>query len=176
MSGVMVMLARLPRGLWLGLGAFALLMLVWGWHGRTVRQARTAGAAEQAALDLQAYAAAAAQAAARQTQLVRELSVAQAAISKGVDDGLAVDVADLTRRYDDLRLRWAAARRAGAAGEGGATALSLTAGAADDAACKARGWGDFDTAAAAAQVADQAIAKDDAWIVWARAQAAAWPD
>jgi hypothetical protein len=35
---------------------------------------------------------------------------------------------------------------------------------------------DFNTAAAAAEAADQAIAKDDAWREWARAQARAWPE
>ena len=173
MSGLVAML---PRWLWAGLGGMGLLLALWAWHGRELRHARAAGAAEQAALDRAVYEGAAKSAAARQAQLVRELAVAQAAISKGVDDGLAVDFADLARRHDDLRLRWAAARAAGAAGAGGAVAVSGTAGTADDAACAARGWVAFDTAAAAAHAADQAIAKDDAWISWAKAQGQAWPD
>jgi|GEM_PF-6639479 len=176
MSALILMLARLPRGLWFALGAMALLLLVWGWHGREVRQARLAGAAEQAALDKAVFEAAATEAAARQGHLVRELAAVQAEISKGVDDELAVDFADVTRRYNDLRLRWAAARGDGAASQGGAVTLSRAASAPDDATCAARGWVDFETAAAAAYAADQAIAKDDAWISWAHAQTAAWPE
>ena len=176
MNIVMRMLARLPRWLWAGLGGMALLLTVWGWHGRELRQARAAGAAEQAALDRVAYEKAVMQAAQQQAQLVRELAVAQAMISKGVEDGLAGKFADLARRHDDLRLRWAAARASGATGGRAATAVSNAAGTADDAACAARGWVAFEVAAAAAHAADQALAKDDAWISWVRAQQAAWPD
>jgi hypothetical protein len=172
----MSVLAMLPRWVWAGLGSLGLLLALWGWHGHEVRQARMKGAAAQAALDRAAFAQATQEAAVRQARLVRDLAVAQSMISKGVEDGLADRFADLARRSDDLRLRWAAARAAGAAGAGGAVAVPGTPGGTDDAACAARGWVAFDTAAAAAHAADQAIAKDDAWISWARAQAAAWPD
>ena len=176
MSALMAMLVRLPRWLWAAAGGAACLALVWGWHLREVHLAHAAGAAEQAALDRASHEREAAQAAAMQAQLVRELAVAQAAISRGVEHGLAVDFADLDRRHDDIRLRWAAARAAGAAGGGGTTAVSHATGPDDDAACAARGWVAFDVAAAAAHAADAAIAKDDAWISWARAQQAVWPD
>ena len=170
------LLAMVPRTIWVGLGGLGLLLALWAWHGHEVRSARAAGAAAQAALDRAAYEAAAREAAARQARLVRELGVAQTMISKGVEDGLADRFADLARRHDDLRLRWAAARAAGAAGAGGAAALPGAADATDDAACAARGWVAFEVAAAAAHAADQAIAKDDAWIAWTKAQGQAWPD
>lgn len=172
----MNMLAMLPRWVWAGLGSLGVLLALWGWHAHEVRQARIQGAAAQAALDRAAYEQAAREAGARQARLVRDLAVAQTMISKGVEDGLADRFADLARRHDDLRLRWAAARAAGTAGTGGAAAVPGTASSIDDAACAARGWVAFDIAAAAAHAADQAIAKDDAWISWARAQATAWPD
>jgi hypothetical protein len=169
-------LARLPRALWLVLGGAALLAALLFWHGQRVERARAAGAAAQAAVDRAAFEKAAAAAAQKQQRLVQALADRQAVISKGTEDELARDLADLARRYDDLRLRWAAARRGGDAGGGGAIAVSAAAGAVDDAACAARGWVDFNTAAAAAEAADTAIAKDDAWRAWAEAQGQAWPD
>ena len=61
------------------------------------------------------------------------------------------------------------------AGDDHPTAVSGAAAGAAAADCAAAGWVSFDTAAAAAEAADRAIAKDDAWIAWVSAQAAAWP-
>jgi hypothetical protein len=169
-------LASVPRAVWLALGGVALIGVLLIWHGQRVESARRAGAEAQAAIDRAAYREAAAEAAQKQRQQVQALTARQAVISKGTDDELARDFADLAQRYDDLRLRWAAARLGGDAGAGGATALPAAADRVDDAACAARGWVDFNTAAAAAQAADEAIAKDDAWRDWALAQARAWPD
>lgn len=139
-------------------------------------QARLDGAASQAVLDRAAYSVAAADAAARQGHLVRQLVARQATISKETDDALMLDVDNLGRRYDDLRMRWAAARASGGGtSEDGAVAVPTSATGFVEAACEASGWVDFETASAAAQAADEAIAKDDAWIAWAEAQRLAWP-
>ncbi len=174
--GVLAGVRRLPFWMWAGPGV---LLMFWGavrWHEGRLRHARAEGAAAQAALDRAAFVEAGAAAAAAQRALVDAVAARSAMISKGTDDELARDHADLARRYDALRLHWAEARASGGgAGAGGAAALSHTAGAADDAACAARGWVDFETASASAQAADEAIAKDDAWIGWAATQAAVWP-
>jgi hypothetical protein len=173
--GILAQARRLPGWAW---GMLAAVVLIWGavrWHEGRLLSARTEGAAAQAVLDRGAFEAAGAAAAAAQRALVDAGAARAARISKGTDDELARDHADLARRYDALRLRWATARGGeGGAGARGAATLSHTAGAADDAACAARGWVDFETASAAAQAADEAIAKDDAWIAWAEAQAGAW--
>lgn len=158
-----------------GLGAVLLLWGVVRWHEGRLVVARREAAAAQAALDRAAFDAAAAAAAVVQGRLVRELAGRQAVISKGTDDAIVRDFADLGRRYDDLRVRWATVRSGGADADG-ATAISGPAGGTLDAACAAGGWVDFEIASAAAQAADQAIAKDDAWIEWASAQAAVWPE
>jgi hypothetical protein len=163
-------LKRLPRGVWLALAA------LWRWHSHQVHAARAAGAAAQKAADQAAYQQAATAAAAAQHRLVTQLAAAQARISQGTANDLDKANADLARRYDDLRLRWAAVRAdPRGAGGAGAAALPDTAGPADLAACAAQGWVDFDTAAAAAHAADEAIGKDDAWRQWVSEQAAAWP-
>jgi hypothetical protein len=172
---------RLPIWLWAGLLAgLAALLVLWGvvrWHEGRLRIARAEGAAVQAELDRAAFEAAGATATAAQRALVDTIAARAAEISKETDDELARDHADLARRYDALRLRWAEARAPeGGAGAGGTAALSWPAGTADDAACAARGWVDFNVASAAAQAADEAIAKDDAWIGWAATQAAGWPE
>ena len=168
---------RVPAAVWVGLVAVLAMAGLWRWHGATVADARLDGARVQAVVDRAHYEAAASAAATEQRRRVAALATRQSVISKGSDDALLVRHADLARRYDDLRLRWAAHRadRRGA-GNDRATAVPGAPAGVDDAACAARGWVSFDTAAAAAQAADAAIAKDDAWIEWAARQAAAWPD
>ena len=170
----------LPRWVWLAGAVIAAASLVawsgWQWHHRQTLAAFTAGSDAQAAADWEAYRAHADAAAAAQHATVAALATRQHAVSKGTADALTTRHEDLARRYDDLRLRWAAYRTGqGHAGDGRTAAISGSAPSADDAACAAAGWVAFDTAAAAAQAADRAIAKDDAWIAWAAAQAAAWP-
>ena len=168
---------RVPAAAWATLGVALALLGVWRWHDATVADARRDGARAQAVADRGRYEAAASAAAAEQHQRIAALAVRQSVISKGSDDALHIRHADLARRYDDLRLRWAAHRAdQRGAGDDRATAVPGTAAGVDDATCAARGWVSFDTAAAAAQAADTAIAKDDAWIEWAARQAAAWPD
>ena len=170
----------LPRRVWLAGAVIAATSLVawsgWQWHQRQTLAAFSAGSDAQAAADWQSYRAHADAAAAAQHATVAALATRQHAISKGTADALTARHDDLARRYDDLRLRWAAYRAGqGHAGDGRTAAISGSAPGADDAACAAAGWVAFETAAAAAQAADRAIAKDDAWIAWATAQAAAWP-
>ena len=169
-------LATIPRWLWRVLAVLLVLALLWRWHeGRVVEAARTARAA-QAEADRAAYARASAAAAEAQAALASRLGRQQTRISKGTDDALRRQHDDLARRYDDLRLRWATHNAAeGAASIDHATAVSGAAAGAPPADCAAAGWVSFDTAAAAAEAADRAIAKDDAWIAWALAQQAAWP-
>ncbi len=171
------LLASVPRWLWGVVVVLVLLAAARHWHEGQLKAARVAAAAAQAERDRAAIAQASSAADERQRRLVADLARRQKLISKGSNDALAREHDDLVRRYDALRLRWAAARAAPAGGAAGAAAaLSRPAAGVDDAACAARGWVDFNTAAAAAQAADTAIAKDDAWIAWARAQAAAWPE
>lgn len=170
-----------PRWAW---GALAAVVLLGGliiglrvWHDGEVRAARREGAAEQARVDREAYAEAEGVATARQAAIKTKTAAKAATISKGSDDALQRRYTDLARSYDALRLSWAAHRAdQGRAGEGGAAGLASAAGEPDDAYCKAQGWVSFDVAAAAAEAADTAIAKDDAWRAWWREQATAWPD
>ncbi len=165
-----------PRPVWFACAALAIGSGAWHWHRHTLGAAYAAGSAAQAIADRNAYRAEANRAAAAQHDTVVALDTRQHVISKEADDVLTARHADLARRYDALRLRWAAYRAAsGSAGADRTAAVPDAAGRADDAACAARGWVAFDTAAAAAHAADAAIAKDDAWISWAGAQAAAWP-
>ena len=170
-------LAGVPRPAWIALAVGAALLLAVRWHQSAVATAYRNGSVTQAAADRAAVARASAAAEAAQVALVARVAARQTLISKGTDNALRRRTDDLARRYDDLRLRWAA-HRAAEAGAGNAQAIAVpgAAAGADDAACAARGWVAFDTAAAAAQAADRAIAKDDAWIAWAAAQAAAWPN
>jgi hypothetical protein len=169
-------IAGVPRPLWCALAAGVALLLLWRWHEAQVDTAWRAGAQAQVATDRAAYARASAAAEAAQKALAARLATRQSAISKGTDDALRRRTDDLARRYDDLRLRWAAHNASeSATGNDQPAALSGAATGAYAAACAAAGWVSFDTAAAAAQAADRAIAKDDAWIAWAMAQADAWP-
>lgn len=167
----------IPRWAWAALAAVALIFGLRVWFDTKVSAARREGAAEQARVDREAYAAAEGVATARQAALRAKVKARAEAISKETGDALDDRRADLARGYDDLRMRWAAYRAdQGRAGDGGATGVASAAGAADDAYCKAQGWVSFDVAAAAAEAADAAIAKDDAWREWWTAQAEAWPD
>lgn len=179
MTGLAIMrwLGAVPRGVWAGLAATLLLLGVVRWHHAKVGAAFTKGVQQQAEADRIAIANATAAAEAAQAAKVAALTQRQTRISKGTDNALAETRADLAHRRDDLRLRWAAARAAGGhAGASAAIALPAAAAGPLDAACPAAGWVAFDTAAAAALAADEALAKDDAWIAWAAAQAAAWRD
>jgi hypothetical protein len=169
-------LAAVPRWVWQLLAALLVLLALWRWHeGRVAEAAREARTA-QATADRAAYARASAAAAEAQAALVSRTASQQTRISKGTDDALRRQNDDLARRYDDLRLRWAAHRAAeGPASDVHPIALPNTAPGAAATDCAAAGWVSFDTAAAAAEAADRAIAKDDAWIAWAAAQAEAWP-
>jgi hypothetical protein len=170
------LLVALPRPVWYALAAAALLLAGRHWYAARLAEARSEGARQQAAADRQIFDAATVAATGRQRDLVAKLQTRQAEITKGSNDALLVRNHDLSDRYHDLRLRWAAWQAAGGgAGAGAATAVSGAAGSAGDTACPAAGWVAFDTAAAAAEAADIAIARDDAWRAWAAAQAAAWP-
>jgi hypothetical protein len=177
MIALLALARRLPRAAW-AIAALALLLAGLAlWHRGEVRSARVEGARAQAATDAAQVAGAAAQAAAAQRRVIAATAARQTKITKESDDALAARLADLGRRHDDLRLRWAAARAdPGRPGAGGAITLSESPPGAADAACTARGWVSFDTAAAAAAAADAAIAKDDAWREWVVAQAEAWPE
>ncbi len=171
-----IALGSVPRPIWYILSAILALLLLWNWHDRRVAVAYAGGARAQADVDRARFEAATNAAVTAQRDLAATLATRQTRISKGTDDALLVRNADLARDYDDLRLRWAAHRTAqDRAGQTGATAVPAATSRVDDSACPALGWVSFDIAAAAAEAADTAIAKDDAWIAWARAQAAAWP-
>jgi hypothetical protein len=167
----------IPRWAWAALAAVVLLGGLWVWHGLEVSTARREGAAEQARVDREDFARAEGVATARQAAMRAAVKARADAISKEAGDALDDRRADLARGYDDLRMRWAAHRAdQGRAGNGAAAGVASAAGVADDAYCKAQGWVSLDVAAAAAEAADTAIAKDDAWQEWWREQAAAWPD
>lgn len=169
-------LAAVPRWAWQLLAALVLLAIVWRWHEGRLAEAAAAARVAQASADRAAYARASAAAAEAQAALVSRTASLQTRISKGTDDALRRDHDDLARRYDDLRLRWAAHRAAeGDPGDHHPAAVSGTTTRVAAADCAAAGWVSFDTAAAAAEAADRAIAKDDAWIAWVSAQQAAWP-
>ena len=169
-------IAAAPRWLWIALALAGGACFAVHWQHAQVSRAHADGAAAQMRADAARTRAAADAAARAQHARVAAAAARQAEISKGTTDALTHDRDDLARRYDALRLRWAAYRAdPGTSGDGRTVALSRPAAGADDAACAARGWVAFDSAAAAALAADAAIAKDDAWIAWAAAQAAAWP-
>ena len=147
------------------------------WHKDKVSDAREAGRAEQAQIDAIAFQEAARRATEAQQAAIAKVKANSAAINKETTDALTKRNTDLARSYDDLRLRWAKAKAdSSSADEGGATAVSDAAAGTIDAACAARGWVDFGTAATLAEAADRATAKDDAWRAWWTAQEAAWPD
>ena len=168
--------AGVPPWLWRVLAILAAVAAVWWWHSSEVEKAAKAAAATQLAADRAAYQRAAEAARVKQAQLVAASVAKVEAINERTTNDLKKRTDRLARSYDDLRLRWAAHRAdqgqprdGAAAGVPGATAGF------DAAACAAEGWVSFDVAAAAAEAADRAIAKDDAWIAWAMEQQAAWP-
>lgn len=176
LAGVVV-----PRWAW---GVLAVVVLLsgligglWVWHGIEVNSARREGAAEQALVDREDFARAESVATERQAALRAGVKARAATISKEKGDALDVRLGAVDLGYDDFWLRWAAHRAdQGRAGHGAATGAASAAGEPDDAYCKAQGWVSLDVAAAAAEAADKAIAKDDAWQEWWREQAEAWPD
>jgi hypothetical protein len=177
LATILALLRRVPKPIWYVLMAIFAIALLARWHGGKVAAAYAEGAVAQAQADDRRVRAASAAAEAAQNALRTQLAARQDKVTKGTDNALLAKTDDLARRYDDLRLRWAAYRAdQGRAGESGAIAVSGTATGADDAACAANGWVSFDTAAAAAKAADTAIARDDAWRAWVTAQAAAWPE
>lgn len=176
LASTMAVLRRVPRPAWIILLTVAVILMGGRWHVRKVEAAFLQGGVEQARLDEERVRQAAIDAETAQRALKSALAARQVAISKGTNDALLATADDLSRRYDDLRLRWAAHRAdKGGTGEDRAAGIPGAAPGADDAACAARGWVFFDTAAAAAQAADTAIARDDAWRAWVTTQAAAWP-
>jgi hypothetical protein len=163
--------------MWAVLAVAALILGLRVWHQGEVSAARREGAAEQAAVDRRDFARAETVATERQAAMRFQTAAKAATISKGSHDALQRRYTDLASSYDDLRLRWAAHRAdQGGAGASGAAGPAGAARGVDDAACKAAGWVSLDVASAAAQAADEAIAKDDAWRAWWKAQAEAWPD
>jgi hypothetical protein len=167
----------LLKRFWPVLAGIALVIGLIVWHNGQVSAAFRKGASEQATADRKAYAAAETLAIEKQAKVVAAVKAKFAAINKDTTDALRSDTDDIARRYDALRLRWEAYRAdQGRAGQGGATAVPDAAGSFDLASCAAQGWVSFDVAATAAQAADTAIAKDDAWIKWAAEQEAEWPD
>ena len=128
--------AIIPGWAWAAIAAALTAWGCWHWHNRQLRTAYAAGSQAQAAIDRTAYRTAAAAAAAAQHAKAVALAARQAVLSKETTDALADHDAALARRYDDLRLRWAASRAAPAApGDGRAVALPGPAQIADDAAC-----------------------------------------
>jgi hypothetical protein len=177
LASLIPVLRRLPRATWVTALAILVMLFVWRWHVAKVEAAFAQGGVVQSRLDEMRVRQAATAAQAAQQALKSALAKRQVAVSKGTNDALLAKASDLSRRRDDLRMRWAAYRAdQGGTGEGRAADISGTAAGADDAACAASGWVSFDTAAAAALAADTAIARDDAWRSWVTAQAAAWPE
>lgn len=155
------------------------IMLVVGlvvWHNAEVSKARREGAIAQATADREAYTKAETAATKRQLDLKAKTAAKAETISKGTDDALQHRYTDLARGYDDLRLRWEAYRAdQGRTGQGGPAGPTSAASVSDGTYCPSQGWVSLDVASAAAEAADTAIAKDDAWRAWYEAQAEAWP-
>ena len=164
----------LIRRAWPFLVGAALLLALIAWHTHAVDAAYTKGATKQRAADTVRFEAATAAATAAQGALIDRTAAKSDAISKGTDHALAKTNAGIAGQYADLRLRWAEAnsRRAG---QDGAATVSDATGSTDLTSCAAQGWVAIDVASAAAEAADIATAKDDAWREWAAEQARAWP-
>lgn len=161
---------------WPMLAVIVALISFWFWHSRAVTAAFNDGAARQAATDRAAYQEAETAATEKQAKLVRNSAAKAGTISKGTDVALQKRFDNLAGSYDALRLRWETHRaNQGRASQGGTTVASSAATVANDAHCAASGWVSFDVAAAAAEAADTAIAKDDAWRAWWTQQEEAWP-
>ncbi len=162
--------------IWPILLAISVAGALYAWHFRAVTAAFNDGAAKQAAADRAAYLKAETAATEKQAKLVSDTAAKAGTISKGTDVALQKRYTDLAGSYDALRLRWEAYRAdQGRARQGRATGAPGAAAVAADAYCAASGWVSLDVAAAAAEAADTAIAKDDAWRAWWTAQEQAWP-
>jgi hypothetical protein len=156
-------------------GALAAVALVL-WFNHKIDAAYDRGKTEQAAADTEAFRAAQDAATERQAALIAKTEAKGAAINKETTDALEKRNAVLARNYADLRRLWAAHKaHSGSAGDGDTTAVPGSAAAALAASCRAEGWVDFDTAAAASEAADLNAAQVNAWIDWYLAQKAAWP-
>jgi hypothetical protein len=176
LAGIWEALRRLPREVWYVLAIGLALWIGHAWHERRIAEVIMTAKQEQAAADTAAFREAQDIAAEQQRKLVARTTARVEAINERTTDALEARNDDLARSYDDLRMRWAAHRAAESKSRGGAAAgVPGAAAGADAADCAAQGWVSFDVAAAAAEAADRAIAKDDAWIAWAKAQEAAWP-
>jgi hypothetical protein len=153
------------------------IWLAWQWHTGKVESAAKAAAATQLADDRAAFQRAAEAARVKQAKVVAASVAKVEAINERTTHDLQKRTDRIARSYDDLRLRWEKHRAAhpGGTGNDRAAGLSSATASLDAAACAAEGWVSFDVASAAAEAADQAIKKDDAWIAWAMEQQAAWP-
>ena len=161
---------------WPYLAGAALVVAALVWHSSAVDAAYKDGAEGQARVDLQAFLEAQKLAEEAQETLIAKVKSRNTAINKETTDALAQRNADLTRTYTALRLRWAKAKAdPSSARSGEAVAVAGAPAGTLDAACSAQGWVDFGTAAAIAEAADVATAKDDAWITWYNAQREQWP-
>ena len=163
----------LLRRFWPALAVVLLLGAVWMWGERRESAGYSRGTIEQAEKDRKKFEAAEKAATAAQQALIDATAANAAKISKRTEDALIQDRDAIARSYDDLRLRWAAYK--GRAGRDASTGPAGSAAVPDDAYCAAQGWVSLDVAATAAQAADTAIAKDDAWRAWWQEQEAAWP-
>jgi hypothetical protein len=173
---VQVFAAGVPRWVWYALAGALAVALVAHWHNGRVAQLIEDTRRVQAEADARTYTEAAQAAADAQQERIDKLTAKQTVINERTTDALQAKSDDIGRRYDDLRLRWAAHRAAeSAAGDNQPAALPRTATGFDAAACAAEGWVSFDVAATAAEAADRAIAKDDQWRAWYLAQREAWP-
>ena len=170
------LIAALPwRYILPAVGGAALIAGAFFWHSARVADAHDAGRAEQAALDAKAFANAYALAEKAQADAVAKTAATAAKITERTADALERKNDDLANRYDALRLRWAEGNSSRAR-DVAAASPAYPAASFDAAACTARGWVDFDTAATTAQAADVATARAEAWREWWLAQAEAWPE
>jgi len=159
---------------WPYVAAFGLLISAVVWHKGEVREARREGAESQRKVDEAAYRKAAEAAQELQRLEVERVERKANIITKEIADALENQRDDVAQRYNALRLRWAKAKADTSRTDGGAVSgLANTTPGADDQACAARGWVDFEAAATIAQAADEAVMKDDAWREWWEKQAAA---
>lgn len=155
--------------------ALAVLALVW-WFNSRLDAAYERGKTEQAAADTLAFRAAQDAATERQAALIAKTEAKAAAINERTTDALEKRNTQLARSYDDLRLRWKAYRaNQGGAGDGQSASVPGGTATAVAASCRAEGWVDFDTAAAASEAADLNAAQVNGWIDWYLAQREAWP-
>lgn len=176
MIAALALLRRIPTWAYIALAVIAAVITLHAWHNGQLRKARNAGRAEQASIDAKAFNEAARKAEAQQERVIADTVAKAEQITMETTNEIAKERDAIARDYAAIRLRW---RRAEAnssrAGKGEAVAVASAAPGFDAAACTARGYVDFQTAATIAEAADVATARDDAWREWWTAQAAAWP-